>query len=232
MSVRHLWIINKSGLCILEEAFLTDNKKKMDETLMGGFIAALFSFSESMTSTGIDSLSMGEIIMHYASGEDFITCLAVDKKVKPDVAKETVKRIHSEFLNQFSGILETHGAVDTTLFLPFKDYSTELLLSLKLLPKNFIQKQSESEKISEESAKVSMLIQTLMQGEDPKKIAQDLRSMFTILGSTKDGKEFRKVLVDFDKFVNKLQIDEDTTKKVMSLISEIRSFATIDEWLG
>ena len=67
---------------------------------------------------------------------------------------------------------------------------------------------------------------------DLKKIAQDLRSMFSILGSTKDGKEFRKVLVDFDKFVKKLQIDENTTKKVLSLISEIRSFATIDEWLG
>ncbi|MHA1984520.1 MAG: hypothetical protein ACW967_09215 [Candidatus Hodarchaeales archaeon] len=232
MSVKHLWIIYQSGLCILEEAFITDDKTKMDETLMGGFIAALFSFSESMTSTGIDSISMGEIMMHYASGGGIITCLALEKKVKSEVARDTVKRIHSEFIEKFSKVIETKGVVDTTIFLPFKDYSKELLVSLKLLPKDFFQEKIESEKISEESIKVRMLIQTLMQGEDPKKIAEDLRSMFSILGSSKDGIEFRKVLVNFDKFIKKLKIDETTTKKVLSLISEIRSFATINEWLG
>jgi hypothetical protein len=232
LSVKHLWIIYQSGLCILEEAYITDDRTKMDETLMGGFIAALFSFSESMTSSGIDSISMGNIMMHYASGGGIITCLAIEKKIKANIAKDIVKRIHNEFLERFSKVIEAEGVVDTSVFIPFKDYSKELLLSMKLLPKDFFQEKIESEKISEESIKVRMLIQTLMQGENPKKIAQDLRSTFSILGSSKDGIEFRKVLVDFDKFIKKLQIDKATTKKVLSLISEIRSFATINEWLG
>ena len=232
LSVKHIWVIYESGLCILEDAYVTNDKNHMDETLMGGFIAALFSFSETMTSSGIDSISMGDMIMHYASGEGIILCIAVEKKIKRDLAQETVKRIHNEFLVRFSEILKSQGTVDTLIFEPFKVFCSEYLLSRKLLPKSYIKEKSDSESLLEKSSKVTMLIQTLLTGENPKKIAEDLKSMFSILGSSKDGKEFRKVLVDFDKFINKLKIEQTTKKMILSLISEIRSFATIDEWLG
>ncbi|OLS26093.1 MAG: hypothetical protein HeimC3_10660 [Candidatus Heimdallarchaeota archaeon LC_3] len=215
----------------MEDAYITDDKKKMDETLMGGFIAALFSFSKSVSS-GIDTISMGEIIMHYASGNGIITCLAVNKKVKGELAQETVKKIHIEFLEKFSSAIAQSGSIDTTIFNSFKDFCKDLLLDMKLLPKGFEKDNKEAEKISEESSKVRRLIQTVIEGEDPKRIAKDLRSMFSILGSSKDGKEFRKVLVEFDKFIDKLQIEKTISKQLMSLISEIRSFATINEWLG
>ena len=231
LSVKHLWVILESGLCIMEDAYIIDDKKKMDETLMGGFIAALFSFSKSVSS-GIDTISMGEIIMHYASGNGIITCLAVEKKVKSEAAQETVKKIHIEFLEKYKSIIEQNGSLDTSIFNPFKEFCKEILLEVKLLPKGFKKDEKESEKLSEESSKVKRLIQTVIEGEDPKRIAQDLRSMFSILGSTKDGKEFRKVLVEFDKFIDKLQIEKTVSKPLLSLISEIRSFATINEWLG
>ena len=231
LSVKHLWIMLESGICLLEESFDVESKKKIDESLMGGLIAALFSFSKSISS-GLDQLSMGSLSMYYASGNGVITCLALDKNVKAKIAQDITRKIHHEFLNSYQSVIDKNDPIESEIFDTFRKYVREQFESVNLLPKNYSYDKSRSQTLSQESNKVQKLVKNLISGEDPKKIAEELKATFVILRSGKEGKELRKILVDFDKFIEKLDIDSEHSKRLISLINEIRSYATIDEWLG
>ena len=231
MAVTHLWILYESGLCILEDVYITDVTQSINETLMGGFIAALFSFSKSFSEKGIDSMSMGTIEMHYAVGNGIITCIAMDKSTSSDLAKDCVKRIHESFLGNYSNIVKDQNIVDINVFLSFKSICREILSKENLLSAKIVQ-ETETSNLPKDSEKVRTLIRKILDGENPKQIAEELRSIFTILGDKKERKEFNKILIDFDKFITKLEIEKQTSKQLLALTNEIRSFATINEWLG
>ena len=206
-------------------------QEKMDETLIGGFIAAIFSFSQTLSS-GIDSISLGEMIMHYATSSGLITCLGVEKKTKDQVAREVVKKIHDNFLEKYQSSLSNGHVLDGDFFLPFRSIYLDILQDFKLLPKEISKTRPDDNNFDTNSNKITTLIQGIAKNEDPKKIVDELKSIFVLLGKGKEGKELRRTLVDFDKFIKKMSISEQNQKNLFCLVGELRSFAAIDEWLG
>ena len=205
----------------------------MDETLIGGFIAAIFSFSQTFSS-GIDSISLGEMIMLYVTSSGLNTCLRVEKKTKEQVARDVVKKIHENFLDNYQSSLGDGQVLDVDYFLPFKSTYFNILQDYKLLPKETLNTLLKNKNISfnTDSSKITTLIQSIANNEDPKKIVEVLKKIFVTLGKGEEGRELRRTLVDFEKFIRKMSISEQNQRNLLSLVGELRSFATIDEWLA
>ena len=56
MIIKNLWVINSSGLCVYSyKANFSDYS--LDETMFGGFISALASFTETQGFTNIKNLA-------------------------------------------------------------------------------------------------------------------------------------------------------------------------------
>jgi hypothetical protein len=98
--IRNIWIIQENGLCLVQDNFTQDLSENIDETIVGGFTAAIFNITSTIVSgveEGIDSISIGGRALHYHSDDGIIVCLEVDKKDKEKSVKEAVKKIHKQF---------------------------------------------------------------------------------------------------------------------------------------
>ena len=228
MSARAIYIIQDSGVCFLQQQFSNESKRDSDEALIGGLIAAIFSFSKSF-STGIESLSLGDMILYYAVGENIIVCLGVEKKVKAVVAQAAARKIHEEFVREFSGKIAKGGPRESNEFLSFPTKLRGILLDLKLISKWEPVVPSTD---PEESSKVASIVRGILNGDDPSQVAKKLKEMFETVSDQKFGKELRRVLIDLDRFIVKLALDEKIKRQILALTGEIRSYAAIDEWLG
>ena len=124
--------------------------------------------------------------------------------------------------------------LDVDYFLPFKSTYFNILQDYKLLPKETLNTLLKNKNISfnTDSSKITTLIQSIANNEDPKKIVEELKKIFVTLGKGEEGRELRRTLVDFDKFIRKMSISEQNQRNLLSLVGELRSFATIDEWLA
>jgi hypothetical protein len=144
--VRNIWIIQEDGLCFVQDNFTQDITENIDETIVGGFTAAIFNITSTVISgveEGIDSISIGERALYYHSDDGIIVCLEVDKKDKEKSVKEAVKTIHKKFCENYADSLGMGNLIDTSLFTTFKDDYLEILKSCKILPKH-MQKQDKT----------------------------------------------------------------------------------------
>ena len=66
-----LWILNNSGLCLLHRIF-DSNKNYMDESMVGGFLVAIISFTQNSFNDSIEKISLGKFDIYFESFERFI----------------------------------------------------------------------------------------------------------------------------------------------------------------
>ena len=80
-------------------------------------------------------------------------------------------------------------------------------------------------------SKITKLVRELLTGGDIESVSKEIKGMFATLKG-KQGREFRKLLMDFDKFVRNTPLSKPEQNRLISLLSNLRTFATIDEFLG
>jgi hypothetical protein len=145
--IRNIWIIQENGLCLVQDNFTQDIGENIDETIVGGFTAAIFNITSTIVSgveEGIDSISIGGRALHYHSDDGIIVCLEVDKKDKEKSVKEAVRKIHKQFCEKYADSLGMGNLIDTGLFIAFKDEYLDVLKSCKILPKHMIKQDKKS----------------------------------------------------------------------------------------
>ena len=122
--------------------------------------------------------------MHYVTSSGLITCLSVEKKTKEQVARDVVKKIHENFLDKYHSSLGDGQVLDVDYFLPFKSTYFNILQDYKLLPKETLNTLLKNKNISfnTDSSKITTLIQSIANNEDPKKIVEELKKIFVTLG--------------------------------------------------
>lgn len=140
--IRNLWVIQKDGLCLIQDNF-TQNPNGIDESIVGGFTAAIFNITSTLD-TGIDSITIGGRVLNYFSENEIIVCVEVDKKDKVKSVKEAIEIIHKAFCGKYNDTLGIGNLLDTTLFAPFKKDYLEILNKCKLLPKHLTPEKKRS----------------------------------------------------------------------------------------
>lgn len=126
-------------MCLVQENFTQEIGEGIDETIVGGFTAAIFNITSTIVTgieEGIDSISIGGRALHYYSDEGIIVCLEVDKKDKEKLVKEAVEKIHKKFCENYRKSLGMGSLIDTSLFSTFKEEYVEILSSCKILPRH------------------------------------------------------------------------------------------------
>lgn len=232
VAVQHLWIIQEGGLCLVQESFVIDSSKKLlDESLVGGFIAAIFSFSQSFSGSNIEAMALGSMSMYYATSNNLITCLGVDKKTKEKSVMEALTEIHQHFIDDYAEFLGSGSLPDTSKFENFKAKYYEALGKHKLFPKGYKTDVPVSIGPAPAESKITQLVRELLIGGDVESVSKEIKGMFATLKG-KQGKEFRKLLMDFDKFVRKTPLSKPEQDRLISLLRDLRSFAAIDEFLS
>ncbi|NHJ48171.1 MAG: hypothetical protein FK733_10330 [Asgard group archaeon] len=151
-----LWIINKNGLCLLQQAF-DSSKDPTEMTMFSSFITALLNFSDSIFNDQFEHLVMGKLDVHclsFSNGK-FLVVLATKKGSKISNLREKITEIGDAFEVEFGDQLDKTNAVYTEVFLPFSETIDNIFgtKTIRILPEheNFLDllKRAETENYSE-----------------------------------------------------------------------------------
>ena len=138
ISVKRIWIIKQSGVCLMQHNFDPNFSSFIDENIIGGITASLINSYSSMNigDGDIESISFGKSRLNYFYDDNLIVCMETTHDIKEQAAKDVAKSIHKSFLFRFFSLLKSNRVIDTTIFASFKDKLLEILKYHRLVPKN------------------------------------------------------------------------------------------------
>lgn len=112
--IHNVWILNRHGICLLDRRY---SNIEVDKNLFGGFVTAIESFSERLTSRPVDSIVMGDLKILYIVGEKIVVAIAIDADDDEKEIRRKVKELQETFIGMYQKIL------DSTKVDLFKDFS-------------------------------------------------------------------------------------------------------------
>ncbi|OLS25498.1 MAG: hypothetical protein HeimC3_14870 [Candidatus Heimdallarchaeota archaeon LC_3] len=130
ISVKKIWIIDQSGVCLLQHNFENDSSSIIDDNIIGGITTSLLNFSSitGFDEGNIDTITMGDSRLNYFYDDNVIVCLKTNNEVKKQLIQKVLKNIHKSFRFKFISFLKSNKAIDTEIF--------EVLMYHRLLPKS------------------------------------------------------------------------------------------------
>ena len=138
ISVKKIWIIDQSGVCLMQHNFESSPSSIIDDNIIGGITASLLNFSSftGLDEGNIDAITMGDNKLNYFYDDNFIVCLETNKEIKGNLIQKVLKNIHNSFLFRFISFLKTNKVINTKIFSSFKAKIFEILKYHRLLPKS------------------------------------------------------------------------------------------------
>lgn len=135
--IKKIWIIDQSGVCLMQRDFENNGLPIIDENIIGGITASLLNFSSitGFDEGNIDAITLGDSKLIYFYDDNVIVCLETNKEVLEKSIKKVAKNIHKSFLFRFISSLKSNKVIDTDIFTSFEDKIFEILKYHRLLPK-------------------------------------------------------------------------------------------------
>ncbi|MFX0099322.1 MAG: hypothetical protein ACFFCS_07040 [Candidatus Hodarchaeota archaeon] len=99
--INDIYVIHDTGTPIYHRAYITS---KVDDNLLSGFLTAIFTLSEEISTNRIQVMDMGETKFMYEQQSPYIFIINVSKK---DVDEQFGKAILTEIIASFKGIINT-----------------------------------------------------------------------------------------------------------------------------
>ena len=125
--IHTVWILNRDGICLIDRNY---SNMDIDKTLFGGFVTAIESFSERLTSRPVDSIVMGDLKILYVLGEKIVVAIAIDLEDNEKEIRRKVDELKSAFLKIYDiDLFETKVDI-------FKDF-TKIIDKVLYLDWNF-----------------------------------------------------------------------------------------------
>ena len=123
MIIKNLWVINSSGLCVYSyKANFSDYD--LDETMFGGFISALASFTENLSQKNIRFLKLEEDELYFRNLKDIIVVTIMNTAgAEQTVIDQMLQFIGEKFLENYSDNLKS-PVFDWSLIIP--DFTAEI----------------------------------------------------------------------------------------------------------
>ena len=136
--VKKIWIIDQSGVCLLQHNFENDSSSIIDDNIIGGITTSLLNFSSitGFDEGNIDTITMGDSRLNYFYDENVIVCLKTNNEVKKQLIQKVLKNIHKSFRFKFISFLKSNKVINTKIFSSFDDKIFEVLKYHRLLPKS------------------------------------------------------------------------------------------------
>ena len=122
-----LWLIDNTGLPLLDRMYTTSETSLIDSALFSGFITAIVAFSKQVVKDNIETIEMGGHNIHYLSFDQFSVVTTTNKsaKVTSDLQKlmaEIGKKFQQMYQKELNSIER-----NTTTFTDFELLVDELL---------------------------------------------------------------------------------------------------------
>ena len=136
--VKKIWIIDQSGICLMQHDFENCISSIIDENIIGGITASLLNFSSftGLDEGNIDTITMGDSRLNYFYDDNIIVCLETNNEVKNNLIRKVAKNIHKSFVFRFISFLKSNKVINTKIFSSFDDKIFEVLKYHRLLPKS------------------------------------------------------------------------------------------------
>ena len=151
-----LWILNNSGLCLLHRIF-DSNKNYMDESMVGGFLVAIISFTQNSFNDSIEKISLGKFDIYFQSFERFIIVVSSKKGKEVRNLQDLISRLGNEFQKKYYEILiDTEIMMSTEMFESFGETIDTIfgIKTVRIIPEHYelldILTRAESVQFSEE----------------------------------------------------------------------------------
>ena len=138
ISVKKIWIIDQSGICLMQYDFESNISSNIDDNIISGITASLLNFSSitGLDDGNIDTITMGDSKLHYFYDDNVIICLETINELKEKLIQNVGKNIHKSFVFRFIFFLKSNEVIDMRIFSSFKDKLFEVLKYHRLLPKS------------------------------------------------------------------------------------------------
>ncbi|KKL24925.1 hypothetical protein LCGC14_2410450 [marine sediment metagenome] len=138
ISVKKIWIIDQSGICLMQYDFESNISSNIDDNIISGITASLLNFSSitGLDEGNIDTITMGDSKLNYFYDDNVIVCLETINEVKEKLIQKVGKNIHKSFVFRFISFLKSNNVIDTKIFSSFKAKIFEILKYHRLLPKS------------------------------------------------------------------------------------------------
>ena len=122
-----LWLIDNTGLPLLNRMYATSEASLIDSALFSGFITAIVAFSRQIVNDTIETLEMGGHKIHYLSFDQF-SVVTTTTKIATDISnlQRTMFEIGKKFQQTYQKELESIER-NTVTFTDFEQVVDELL---------------------------------------------------------------------------------------------------------
>ena len=121
---RSLWIVSSTGICLFHHSI---EKLGVDQTLIGGFISAILSFTETVFTDKLSSFDMalGRLSCRYA--DKIIYCLLTKKDVKESKILDFLQQVEQIFTQKYLTGVNLNSIIDIAQFEGFQSDLLEIL---------------------------------------------------------------------------------------------------------
>ena len=122
-----VYIINAtSGLCIVSWSRLL---KKLDASLISGFLLAISSFGREIGGEAARYLDYGEKKFLFASKDDLIFVLELTSAKDVEMGRRLLQQIINSFYREYGGTKELTQSINISFFLPFREKLEQIISS-------------------------------------------------------------------------------------------------------
>lgn len=109
MMIREFYVFQRSGNPVFHRSY---GESRVDEALLSGFLAAVFSFAKEIGHGEIQSMVMKDTVFVYEVSGDFIFAVAVDLDDDEEAARGFLSRAISLFSDSYKGELDEQSSLE------------------------------------------------------------------------------------------------------------------------
>lgn len=121
-----LWLIDSTGLPLINRSYNNSDSSLIDSALFSGFITAIVAFSKQVVKDNIETIEMGGHSIHYISFDQFSVVSTTTKTSIANDLHPVMKQIGNKFQSLYQKELD-QIARDTNTFIDFESYIDEAL---------------------------------------------------------------------------------------------------------
>ncbi|MHA2365518.1 MAG: hypothetical protein ACXAC7_16295 [Candidatus Hodarchaeales archaeon] len=217
-ALKGLWILDTSGLCLLHRNY--EAGMQVDETIFGGFLTAILSFTQDMVNDKIESITMSAMEIYYQSFGSFAVAVSVDKSKKvKKLLPNLITKIGNEFKDNFENALQ--GTVQSTkTYEPFGN-EIDVIFGLK------------GHKAQGDSEILLDILKGVKEGKIPEAEAiQELLDIYEELDSPTQ-RFMATSMKDLEKIFKKSPLlTKEQQKKFQEIIKNVSAQMKAEKWLS
>jgi hypothetical protein len=121
---RALWIVSPAGICLFHHSI---EELGVDQTLIGGFISAILSFTETVFTDKLSSFEMflGRLSCRYS--DRAIYCLLTQKNAKESKILDFLRKVEQIFTQKYLNQVNLNNITDIAQFEGFRSDLLEIM---------------------------------------------------------------------------------------------------------